>query len=130
MMNQSDKASTLYVFTYIICLGWTEDKKVLLLKKNRQLIYCLSHLGSPKEPNNNKNHRDTCTSTPTQCNRGQSIHCANNKSHSWETYRFIVSLHIISVKKIVNSCQCLKKEKQMLTLDSKVPQRLKTQFWI
>lgn len=52
-MNQSDKASILYVFIYITFLGWMEDNKVLLLKKNRQLIYCLSHQGS-KEQNNNK----------------------------------------------------------------------------
>lgn len=45
-MNQSDKASILYVFIYITCLGWMEDNKVLLLKKNRQLIYCLSHQGT------------------------------------------------------------------------------------
>ena len=130
MMNQSDKASILYVFKYITCLGWMEHNKVLLLKKNRQLIYCLSHQGSPKEQNNNKNHKDTCASTPTQCNRGQSIHCANNKSHSWGTYRFIMSLHIISVKKIVSSCQCLKKRKTNADTWLKVLQRLKTRFWI
>ena len=133
MMNQSDKASILYVFIYITCLGWTEDNKVLLMKKNRQLIYCLSHQGSPKEKIITKTMEIDALVPPPNATEDK-VFIVPITSHILERLSVsCMSLHIISVKKIVNSCQCLKKkkkEKWMVTLDSKVPQRLKTWLWI